>query len=93
MKQIELMKVIESIWYEARSLDGVYRPIFDGDYFKTCGSIEETRNALDRHIQKFHKDNEVYLICKITHRTTHDETGAMVKDEEIIETVERYPAA
>lgn len=87
------MKQIESIWFEARSLDGVYRPIFDGDYFKTCESVEETREALDRHIQQFHKEGEVYLICKITHRTFHDETGKMIKKESILETVEKYPAA
>lgn len=87
------MKQIEIIWFEARSLDGVYRPIFDGDYFKTCESVEETREALDRHIQQSHKEGEVYLICKVTYRTFHDETGKMIKKESILETVEQYPAA
>ena len=87
------MKQEETIWFEARSLDGVYRAIFDGDYFKTCRSVEETREALDRHIQQFHNEGNKYLICKLTHRTFLDETGKMIKKESILETVEQYPAA
>ena len=87
------MNQTESLWFEARSLDGIYKPIFDGDYFKTCESVEETREALDRHIEQFHKEDAVYLICKVTHRTFCDESGAMVRKESILETVERYPAA
>jgi hypothetical protein len=87
------VKQEESIWFEARSLDGVYKKLLDGDYFKTCDSVEETRQALDRHIQEFHREGEVFSICKVTYRKFFDETGRMIKKEEITEAVEQYPAA
>ena len=86
------MKQEECIWYEAKIVGSGFRAILDGDYFKHCESIEETKEALDRHMAEFGTDRQ-YIICKTTYRTVHDENGRFVRSEDICEAVEIYPAA
>lgn len=86
------MSQTESIWFEAKYLDNGFRAILDGDYFKICHSVEETREALDRHMAELSK-NRQYIICRTTYRTITDENGLFVRSENITEAVEIYPAA
>ena len=79
------MNITETIWYEARSIDGTHRRILDGEYFKTCRSEEEVRQALDRS-----KPDSDYLICRVTYRTTKTKSGELVRQEKTLEAVSRY---
>lgn len=80
----------ESCWYESRDETGTYRQILDGDYFKNCDSIDEMKEALNRHAKEFNKQGATYIICKVFYRTLYAENGHFLRRQEITEAVEEY---
>lgn len=74
-----------TVWYEARSLDGVYRKILDKEYFKTGSSVEEVKQALDRSERK-----EKYMICMVTYTKKFSEKGIIHSITEKTEAIEAY---
>ena len=77
-------------WYSSFSADGQHHQILDGDCFKTFGSPEEVKKALDRWAYKFQRFGETFAICKETYKTQYDDSGRIARIESITEAVEFY---
>lgn len=71
-------------WFEAYSLDGVYRQNLDNDLLFL--SPEEVKESLNR----CRKKGQEFAICKKSRNAIFDEAGRIVRIESITETVEYY---
>lgn len=80
----------ENVWYEARNEDGSCRINLDNSYLKIYLSVDEVKEALDRHIQEYHSEGATYIICKTTYTTTRNEAGRFVEARTVVEAVEAY---
>ena len=79
-----------SVWYDARNEDGSCRINLDDSYLKIYLTVDEVKEALDRHVEKYHSESNTYIICKTTYQKTLDEAGRFLEARTVVEAVEAY---